>query len=83
MTIPASLTRRELTPMQRVVLAALCASKNASGRVVARQVEIARTLGIHDSALRSALTSLTAHGLITIERRSTKKTPQIIRVNAH
>lgn len=80
MTIPTALTRRDCTPMQRVVLAALAASRDSQGCVEAHQTEIAHILGIGESVCRRALADLEKRGLISVVRRGTKGLRQITRV---
>lgn len=81
MTTRLILARRDLTPMQRVVLAALHEHADDAGRVTMTQTEIGiQCGGTHPVVLRRALTALERTGALCIERRGAKSRPQILKL---
>lgn len=80
MTTPMILARRDLTPMQRVVLAMLHEHADGTGRVTMKQSEIAIRCGAQDSVLRRVLARLEGAGALCIERAGIKGTPQVLRL---
>lgn len=81
MTTRLILARRDLTPMQRVVLAALHEHADDAGRVTMTQTEIGIRCGsAHPVVLRRALAALQAAGALCVERRGAKTRPQILRL---
>lgn len=81
MTTRLILARRDLTVMQRLVLAALHEHADAAGRVTMSQGEIGiQCGGTHPVVLRRALAALERAGALCVERRGAKMRPQILRL---